>query len=157
MPRTLVTGGAGFLGSHLCDRFLAEGHEVVCMDNLITGNPDNIAHLIGHERFQFIKHDVTDLHLRRTVRSTTSSTSLARRARSTTCKLPIQTLKVGSLGTHNALGLAQAKGARFLLASHLRGLRRPAGPPADRGLLGQRQPDRLRAACTTRPSASPRP
>ena len=60
MPRTLITGGSGFLGSHLCDRFIAEGHEVVCMDNLITGSTDNVAHLMGHERFEFVKHDVSN-------------------------------------------------------------------------------------------------
>jgi len=114
--RTLVTGGAGFLGSHLCDRLLAEGHEVICVDNLITGHPDNIAHLIGQEGFRFLKHDVTEylyveggldylLHFA----SPASPVDYLR--------LPIQTLKVGSLGTHKALGLAKAKGARFLLAS----------------------------------------
>ncbi|HEX8387358.1 MAG TPA: UDP-glucuronic acid decarboxylase family protein [Rubricoccaceae bacterium] len=116
MPRTLITGGAGFLGSHLCDRFIADGHEVVCMDNLITGNPDNIAHLIGHERFTFVRHDVSNyvyvggeldyiLHFA----SPASPIDYL--------KLPIQTLKVSSLGTHNALGLAKAKGARMLIAS----------------------------------------
>ena len=114
--RVLVTGGAGFIGSHLCERLLADGHDVVAMDNLITGSTDNIAHLAGAPRFRFIHHDVTDyiyvpgeidavMHLA----SPASPVDFAR--------IPIQILKVGSLGTHNALGLALAKGARFLLAS----------------------------------------
>jgi dTDP-glucose 4,6-dehydratase len=112
----LVTGGAGFLGSHLCDRLIKEGHQVICMDNLITGNMDNIVHLIGNDNFKFIKYDVTEfiyvegkldfiLHFA----SPASPIDYA--------KYPIQTLKVGSLGTHKALGLAKAKGAKFLLAS----------------------------------------
>ncbi|MDT7856646.1 UDP-glucuronic acid decarboxylase family protein [Rubrivirga sp. S365] len=116
MPRTLITGGAGFLGSHLCDRFLAEGHEVVCMDNLITGNPDNIAHLIGNPGFEFVKHDVsTFIYVAGEVDNVLHFASPA--SPIDYLKLPIQTLKVGSLGTHNALGLAKAKDARFLLAS----------------------------------------
>ena len=116
MPRTLITGGAGFLGSHLCDRFLAEGHEVVCMDNLITGNPDNVAHLIGNPAFEFVKHDVsTFIYVAGDVDNVLHFASPA--SPIDYLKLPIQTLKVGSLGTHNALGLAKAKGARFLLAS----------------------------------------
>ena len=116
MPRTLITGGAGFLGSHLCDRFIAEGHEVVCMDNLITGNPDNVAHLMGHERFEFVKHDVsTFITLAGPVDNVLHFASPA--SPIDYLQLPIQTLKVGSLGTHNGLGLAKAKGARFLIAS----------------------------------------
>jgi dTDP-glucose 4,6-dehydratase len=112
----VVTGGAGFLGSHLCDRLLKEGHRVTAIDNLVTGELKNIAHLFGTDRFRFIKHDVTEfmfvdgpvdyiLHFA----SPASPIDYL--------KLPIQTLKVGSLGTHKALGLAKAKGARFLLAS----------------------------------------
>ncbi len=116
MPRTLITGGAGFLGSHLCDRFIAEGHEVVCMDNLITGNPDNVAHLIGHERFEFVRHDVsTFVYVAGPVDNVLHFASPA--SPIDYLKLPIQTLKVGSLGTHNTLGLAKAKGARYLIAS----------------------------------------
>ena len=116
MPRTLITGGAGFLGSHLCDRFVAEGHGVVCMDNLVTGNPDNIAHLIGHPRFEFVNHDVsTFVYLAGPVDNVLHFASPA--SPIDYLRLPIQTLKVGSLGTHNALGLAKAKGARFLIAS----------------------------------------
>ena len=116
MPRTLITGGAGFLGSHLCDRFVAEGHEVVCMDNLITGNPDNIAHLIGSPQFEFVHHDVsTFVYVAGPLDNVLHFASPA--SPIDYLKLPIQTLKVGSLGTHNTLGLAKAKGARFLIAS----------------------------------------
>lgn len=114
-PRTLITGGAGFLGSHLCDFLLAKGHEVICMDNLITGTTDNIAHISG-ENFRFVRHDVTEyievegrldyiLHFA----SPASPIDYL--------ELPIQTLKVGSLGTHKALGLAKEKQAVFLQAS----------------------------------------
>jgi dTDP-glucose 4,6-dehydratase len=114
--RILVTGGAGFLGSHLCDRLLAEGHNVIAMDNLITGSTDNIAHLAGNRRFHFIHHDVTNyIYLKGDLDAILHFASPA--SPIDYLELPIQTLKVGSLGTHNALGLALAKGARFLLAS----------------------------------------
>ncbi|MBP7961996.1 MAG: SDR family oxidoreductase [Caldilineaceae bacterium] len=114
--RILVTGGAGFLGSHLCDRLLAEGHTVVAMDNLITGNTDNIAHLAGNDRFSFVKHDVSNyIFLAGELDGILHFASPA--SPIDYLELPIQTLKVGSLGTHNALGLAKAKGARLLLAS----------------------------------------
>uniref|UniRef100_A0A7C1J9Q6 UDP-glucuronate decarboxylase n=1 Tax=Caldilinea aerophila TaxID=133453 RepID=A0A7C1J9Q6_9CHLR len=114
--RILVTGGAGFLGSHLCDRLLAEGHVVIAMDNLITGTTDNIAHLAGNRRFQFIHHDVTNyIYIKGPLDAILHFASPA--SPIDYMELPIQTLKVGSLGTHNALGLAMAKGARFLLAS----------------------------------------
>jgi dTDP-glucose 4,6-dehydratase len=116
MPRTLITGGAGFLGSHLCDRFIAEGHDVVCVDNLVTGNPDNVAHLVGDARFEFVRADVSNfVYVAGPVDNVLHFASPA--SPIDYLKLPIQTLKVGSLGTHNALGLAKAKGARFLLAS----------------------------------------
>jgi len=114
--RILITGGAGFLGSHLTDRLIDEGHTVIAVDNLITGSIKNIAHLGGNERFRFIKYDVTEylfidgqvdwiLHFA----SPASPIDYA--------MLPIQTLKVGALGTHKTLGLARAKGSRYLLAS----------------------------------------
>lgn len=114
--RVLITGGAGFLGSHLCDRFLAEGHTVIAMDNLITGSTDNIAHLAGHPRFLFIHHDVTNyIYIEGPLDAVLHFASPA--SPIDYLELPIQTLKVGALGTHKALGLARAKGARFLLAS----------------------------------------
>jgi dTDP-glucose 4,6-dehydratase len=114
--RVLITGGAGFLGSHLCDRFLAEGHSVIAMDNLITGNTRNIAHLAGNQNFSFIHHDVTNyIYIKATLDAVLHFASPA--SPIDYLKFPIQTLKVGALGTHNALGLALAKNARFLLAS----------------------------------------
>ena len=114
--RVLVTGGAGFLGSHLCDRLLAEGHEVIAMDNLVTGNLRNIAHLEGSSRFRFVRYDVTQfIAVEGPLDAVMHFASPA--SPIDYLELPIQTLKVGSLGTHNALGLAMAKKARFLLAS----------------------------------------
>lgn len=114
--RILITGAAGFLGSHLTDRFVAEGHHVVGMDNLITGNMDNIAHLIGGERFEFIKHDVSNyIYVAGPIDAVLHFASPA--SPNDYLEYPIPTLKVGSLGTHNTLGLAKNKQARFLLAS----------------------------------------
>lgn len=114
--RVLITGGAGFLGSHLCDRFIREGWEVIAMDNLITGNPDNIGHLFGNKNFKFIQHDVTNfIHVEGSLDLVLHFASPA--SPIDYLEMPIQTLKVGSLGTHKALGLAKAKSARFLLAS----------------------------------------
>jgi dTDP-glucose 4,6-dehydratase len=111
-----VTGGAGFLGSHLCDRLLSEGHEVIAMDNFVTGNPRNIAHLEADRRFHLIEHNVTKfISIEGDIDAVLHFASPA--SPIDYLELPIQTLKVGSLGTHNALGLALAKGARFLLAS----------------------------------------
>ena len=114
--RLLVTGAAGFLGSHLCDQLLARGHRVVGVDNYITGAPINLAHLAHHSGFQFIRHDVTTfIELEGPLDGVLHFASPASPV--DYLELPIQTLKVGSLGTHKALGLARAKGARFLLAS----------------------------------------
>ncbi|MBM4151166.1 MAG: SDR family oxidoreductase [Ignavibacteria bacterium] len=116
MPRILITGGAGFLGSHLCDKFIGKGYDVICMDNLITGSTDNIAHLIGNEHFRFIHHDVTEyMYIDGELDAILHFASPASPV--DYLRYPIQTLKVGSLGTHKALGLAKAKKARFLLAS----------------------------------------
>ena len=114
--RILVTGGAGFLGSHLCDYLIEKDHEVICIDNLITGNIENIGPLSGSEKFHFIKHDVTEYifipgHLDAVLHFASPASPVDY------LEYPIQTLKVGSLGTHKALGLAREKGARFLLAS----------------------------------------
>ncbi|WP_440998898.1 UDP-glucuronic acid decarboxylase family protein [Fodinibius sp. SL11] len=114
--RVLITGGAGFLGSHLCDRYLEEGYEVICMDNLLTGSAENISHLIGTEGFTFVKHDVTNfIHVKGELDLILHFASPASPV--DYLEMPIQTLKVGSLGTHKALGLAKEKDARFLLAS----------------------------------------
>lgn len=114
--RILITGGAGLIGSHLCDYFIARGDEVIAMDNFITGSPDNIAQLQGNPRFKFIRQDVTDFlriegYLDAVLHFASPASPVSYNA------YPIQTLKVGALGTHKACGLARAKGARFLLAS----------------------------------------
>jgi len=116
VARIVITGGAGFIGSHLCERFLADGDAVICIDNFLTGSPDNIAHLLGHPRFAFIEQDVTNyMYVKGPVDAILHFASPA--SPIDYMELPIQTLKVGSLGTHKALGLAKEKGARFLLAS----------------------------------------
>jgi len=114
--RVLITGGAGFLGSHLCDRLIGMGHEVVCVDNLLTGSMDNLAHLMGHERFRFVQYNVCDyLFFEGPLDAVMHFASPA--SPQDYLEFPIATLKVGALGTHKALGLAKAKTARFLLAS----------------------------------------
>src|SRR5438477_2408044 len=116
MARVLITGGAGFIGSHLCERFLADGDDVICMDNLLTGSADNIAHLFADRRFTFIQQDVTTyIYMKGPLDAILYFASPASPV--DYLELPIQTLKVGSLGTHKALGLAKEKSARFLLAS----------------------------------------
>ena len=114
--RILITGGAGFIGPHLCDRLLADGHDVIAMDNLSTGSVDNIAHLAGHKRFHFIDHDVTNyIFIDGPVDAVFHLASLPSPV--DYLNYPIQTLKVGAMGAHKTLGLALEKGARFLLAS----------------------------------------
>jgi dTDP-glucose 4,6-dehydratase len=114
--RVLVTGGAGFLGSHLCERLMGEGSSVICVDNFLTGSPDNIAHLFGHPQFRFIKHDVTqDLFIKGPLDAVLHFASPA--SPFDYAEYPIPTLKVGALGTHKMLGLAKDKKATFLLAS----------------------------------------
>ncbi|HVY60374.1 MAG TPA: UDP-glucuronic acid decarboxylase family protein [Planctomycetota bacterium] len=143
MPATLITGGAGFLGSHLCDRFLEAGHDVICMDNLLTGSATNIEHLFGRRGFTFVQHDVTSyiwgpgavdnvLHF--------ASPASPRDY----LEYPIHTLKVGSLGTHNALGLARVKKARFLLASTSEVYGDPQIHPQGEGYWGNVNPIGIR-------------
>src|SRR5437667_144593 len=116
MGRALITGGAGFLDSHLCELFLARGHEVICIDNFITGSPTNIAHLFGRDGFSFIKHDVTTyIHVEGPLDYVLHFASPA--SPIDYLEKPIQTLKVGSLGTHTTLGVAKNKKARYLIAS----------------------------------------
>jgi dTDP-glucose 4,6-dehydratase len=116
MTRVAITGGAGFLGSHLCERLLDDGAEVVCVDNFVTGRPENVGHLMANRRFRLLDRDVTEyLHIPGQLDAVLHFASPASPV--DYYRLPIETLKVGSTGTHNALGLARAKGARFLLAS----------------------------------------
>jgi dTDP-glucose 4,6-dehydratase len=154
VPRALITGGAGFLGSHLCRRLLAEGWDVVCMDNFLTGRPDNVAGLIG-ERFRLVNVNVTDfIHVPGPLDAVLHFASPA--SPIDYLKYPIQTLKVGALGTHHALGLAKDKQARFLLASTSEVYGDPQVHPQPETYWGHVNPIGPRAS-TTRPSASPRP
>jgi len=117
----LITGAAGFLGSHLCDYLIEQGHTVIGMDNFITGSPDNLAHLAGHPRFSFIRHDVANfIFVPQKVDAVLHFASPASPNPASPygyTNLPIQTMKAGALGTHNTLGVAKAHGARYLLAS----------------------------------------
>ncbi len=119
--RILITGAAGFLGSHLCDRLLSDGHEVIGLDNFVTGNPDNLAHLMGNEKFSFQRHDVSNFIFVRSkvdaVLHFASPASPNPQSPAGYFNLPIQTMKAGALGTHNCLGIARSHNARFLLAS----------------------------------------
>lgn len=114
--RVIVTGGAGFIGSHLCQRLIEEGHKVICIDNLITGSPENIKHLLTVKNFRFLEHNITKyIDIGEEIDFVLHFASPA--SPEDYLKFPIQTLKVGSLGTHNALGLAKEKKAKFMLAS----------------------------------------
>ena len=137
--RVLITGAAGFLGSHLADRFLAAGGDVVGMDNFVTGSPDNIAHLTGNRHFSFHEHNVTNfIYVEGPLDGVLHFASPA--SPRDYLELPIQTLKVGSLGTHKALGLAKAKGARFLLASTSEVYGDPLVHPQPEGYWGNVNP-----------------
>jgi dTDP-glucose 4,6-dehydratase len=114
--RTVITGGAGFIGSHLCDYFIERGHHVICMDSLLTGTPEHVGHLFSRREFEFVQYDVTGyIYVEGRVDNVLHFASPASPV--DYLEYPIETLKVGALGTHKALGLAKAKGARFLLAS----------------------------------------
>jgi len=139
MAKVVITGGAGFLGSHLCDRFLAEGDEVTCIDNLITGSAENIAHNFGNPKFRFINYDVTNYtYISGDVDFILHFASPA--SPIDYLKLPIQTLKVGSLGTHKTLGLAKEKKARYLLASTSEVYGDPLIHPQDESYWGNVNP-----------------
>nr|WP_198946307.1 UDP-glucuronic acid decarboxylase family protein [Pseudofrankia asymbiotica] len=116
VARVAIAGGAGFLGSHLCERLLADGAEVICVDNFVTGRPENVEHLLTNRRFRLIDRDITEyLHVPGPLDAVLHLASPASPV--DYARLPVETLMVGSVGTHHALGLARAKGARFLLAS----------------------------------------
>lgn len=137
--RIVITGGAGFIGSHLCDYFIKKGHYVICVDNLITGNIKNVEHLFGNEKFLFIKHDVTNyIHVPGKVDAVLHFASPA--SPEDYLKYPIQTLKVGALGTHKALGLAKEKKAIFMLASTSEVYGDPLVSPQDESYWGNVNP-----------------
>jgi dTDP-glucose 4,6-dehydratase len=145
----LVTGAAGFLGSHLCDRLLTEGHKVLGMDNFITGNPQNLAHLSGHKNFSFIRHDVSDFIFvpgdLDAVMHFASPASPNPNSPYGYINLPIQTMKAGALGTHNSLGVAKAYNARFLLASTSEIYGDPLEHPQTEGYWGHVDPIGIRS------------
>ena len=142
--RILITGGAGFLGSHLCDRLLSEGHQVIGMDNFITGSPDNLAHLAGNPNFLFIRHDVSNfIYVPGKIDAVLHFASPASPNPNSPygyVNLPIQTMKAGALGTHNTLGVARANGARFLLASTSEIYGDPLVHPQDESYWGHVDP-----------------
>ncbi|MEZ0228941.1 MAG: GDP-mannose 4,6-dehydratase, partial [Planctomycetota bacterium] len=142
-PRTVITGGAGFIGSHLCDHFLAQGHEVICIDNLLTGALENIEHIRKHPKFTFLHKDVTNyIAVEGPVNNVLHFASPASPADFE--RLPIQIMKVGAMGTHNALGLAKAKGARFLTASTSEVYGDPEVNPQPESYLGRVNPIGIR-------------
>ena len=147
--RVLITGAAGFLGSHLCDKLLREGHQVVGMDNFITGNPDNLAHLAGNDQFLFIRHDVSNFIFVPgkidAVMHFASPASPNQESPYGYVNLPIQTMKAGALGTHNTLGVARAHNARFLLASTSEIYGDPLEHPQKEGYWGHVNPIGLRS------------
>ncbi len=147
--RILITGAAGFLGSHLCDRFLAEGHEVIGLDNFITGDPNNLAHLAGDKRFTFYQHDVSEfIFIPKTLDAVLHFASPASPNPASPFgypNLPIQTMKAGALGTHNCLGLCRAKKARFLLASTSEVYGDPTEHPQKESYWGHVDPVGLRS------------
>jgi dTDP-glucose 4,6-dehydratase len=142
--RVLITGAAGFLGSHLCDRLIAEGHDVVGMDNFVTGNPENLAHLSGNSHFEFIRHDVSEYIFVPgkvdAVMHFASPASPNPESPYSYPNLPIQTMKAGALGTHNTLGVAKANQARFLLASTSEIYGDPTVHPQDESYWGHADP-----------------
>ncbi|MFQ5741597.1 MAG: UDP-glucuronic acid decarboxylase family protein [Acidobacteriota bacterium] len=139
MTRTLVTGGAGFLGSHVCDRLIVEGHEVLCLDNLLTGRLENVGHVMHHERFTFLEHDVTKpIEIEGPLDNVLHFASPA--SPKDYEKHPIHTLKVGALGTYHALGLAKAKGAVLLVASSSEVYGDPEVNPQPEGYWGRVNP-----------------
>jgi dTDP-glucose 4,6-dehydratase len=142
-PRTVITGGAGFIGSHLCDHFLAKGHEVICIDNLLTGSLENIEHLRAQPKFTFLHKDVTNyIAVEGPIQNVLHFASPASPADFE--RLPIQIMKVGAMGTHNALGLAKAKGARFLTASTSEVYGDPEVNPQPESYLGRVNPIGIR-------------
>ena len=153
--RILITGGAGFIGSHLCDYLLDKGHTVVAIDNLITGNIANIEHLMGNERFLFVKHDVTEhMYLKGSVDAIYHLASLPSPV--DYLNMPIKTLKVGSLGTHKTLGFALGKGRTLLAGLDVGSVRRSAGASPTGELLGATSIRWGPGASTMNRSASPR-
>ena len=145
MKKTIViTGGAGFIGSHLCDRLLNEGFRVICIDNFITGTINNIGHLLGEKNFRLIKQDVSKhIEIKETVWYVLHFASLA--SPPDYLRFPIQTLKVGSLGTHNALGLAKSKKARFLFSSTSEVYGDPLVHPQNESYWGNVNPVEIRS------------